>query len=217
MVYRNLGSNMIYNSVAGVEWLPDGKLLLLLNADSDVGRSQSSIEVLDLASKTCKQVYQPSHLPYVYPYALSNRKNKLAFCDGKYDSACVRVLDLESGEVIAQSPVGWIHSVCWSPSDDYVGFFDSGRWVKRLRVSCGTIETLDTRAKEWECLHLMFGDSFYAYSRITREPKYGSVKKEEVVVCDWQSGSRLHTVSMPVNGAWHSVRGGQKVVCEVGY
>lgn len=215
MVYRDLGSK--YDSAAGVEWLPDGKLLLLLNADSDVGRRQASIEVLDIASKTCKRIFQPSCISAIHPYSLSNRKNKLAFCDGEDDSVCVRVLDLESATVVAQSQVGPFFSVCWSPSDEYVGFFDSGRWIKRLRVSRGTIETLDTGAKEWECLHLMFGDSFYAYSWITREPKYGSIKKEEVVVCDWQSGSRLRTVSMPVNGAWHSVSGGQKVVCEIGY
>ena len=217
LVYRSVASEYQWDSIKDIVWLSDSKLLLFLNPDKGVGRTQAVVEVLDIETKSHRILLHPVYIPAIYATAVSGDKSKFAICDGARNEVVVRVIDIKTGAQLASSDKGLAHSVCWSPDGDAVGFVADREQIKVLDLKTKCEKTLLTLPFGYVCLNLAIGNNYFVYDCRTENIPKKTQKIKRMVVHSIAEQKELGTIDAIFNGSWVLADQGRKIICQIGY
>jgi len=217
LVYRSVASEYQWDSIKDIVWLSDRKLLLFLNPDKGVGRTQAVVEVLDIETKSHRILLRPVYIHAIYATAVSGDKSKFAICDGSRDDVVVRVIDVETGTQLAFCDKGYAHSVCWSPDGDAVGFVADRKQIKVLDLKTKSEKTLLTLPFGYVCLNLAIGNNYFVYDCRTKNIPKKTQKVKKMVVHSMAEQKELGTIEAVFNGSWVVAEHGHKIICQIGY
>lgn len=215
LVCENVASSHVWDSVKGLEWLAETKVLLLLNEDKAIGRESPTIDILNLVTKERRTVFRPNE--NIFAYSVSPDNRKVAICDGNWLTSIVRVIDLETGVILAATKAAGHYEVCWMLTGDAVGYEIERKTIVVLSLADGKARVVQEMQEDRECFFMVLLNNAFAYSSIPADTPFRGPKMTPMYIHDLMTKDRKLTVNQHFNGRWFVADGGKKIICEIGY
>jgi hypothetical protein len=213
LVCRNIASSAQWDSIKGLEWLSETKVLLLLNVDKRIGRERAAVDILDIITKERRTIYWPE---YIGEYAVSLDRENVAIIDGRWQNATLHVVNIGTGKVVSSTEQGDYCHVCWGWKD-IVGYVAEYTAISILPLENQAPHSIYVMPAGFSCYALVIGNGWFAVnSRVTptpiRTPSITPMHIYDLATC-----KNMMTVNEPFNGRWFIADKGAKIICETGF
>ncbi|MRR51120.1 MAG: hypothetical protein EG825_09445 [Rhodocyclaceae bacterium] len=206
--------------IKGLYWLADDRVLALLGFYPETERNE--ITLIDVSSGNRKILYRP--VDYGHSNALSPDRNLLAFQEATKKLSIystVKVLDLRSGEVIANFGSGTqlMGPLQWSPDGSELAYVD-GNEIKLWRRENQTTRLLKLLDEGFLVYSLVFTRDMVGYVGGFTGKKEGLFDNlfgyKKLILIDARNGNEVRKVSEQFNGRLYYLDAVDRIVAEIG-